>query len=318
MLRCITAPTDDATLRRAINYYKAKWGLVMKKIIAPLISCVALGFLMTPVAFAQTPDGQTPADETVCEEAELGGALKGLCNAYCEAMDCDADPNANINACESVHGKFLKKSGGIELPCVIPPVPDTDGDSVPDDVDNCAYTPNDQADGDGDGVGDACDNCPQTGNTDQADFDLDEVGDACDNCPVDANTDQADGDGDGEGDACEAGPVEYSPEVKFLHFTDNLITKISLIVAPEWLETDEVSLEIEIWGINDGYHEHGFQVVLVSATDVIVIDNGEASVELDWTTDTLTTHSPEDYTACVQAIVDGQYFGPLGCLDITK
>jgi len=273
---------------------------------------------MTPVAFAQTPDGQTPADETVCEEAELGGALKGLCNAYCEAMDCDADPNANINACESVHGKFLKKSGGIELPCVIPPVPDTDGDSVPDDVDNCAYTPNDQADGDGDGVGDACDNCPQTGNTDQADFDLDEVGDACDNCPVDANTDQADGDGDGEGDACEAGPVEYSPEVKFLHFTDNLITKISLIVAPEWLETDEVSLEIEIWGINDGYHEHGFQVVLVSATDVIVIDNGEASVELDWTTDTLTTHSPEDYTACVQAIVDGQYFGPLGCLDITK
>ncbi len=34
---------------------------------------------------------------------------------------------------------------------------DSDGDGIPDDVDNCPFTPNpDQADADGDGVGDAC------------------------------------------------------------------------------------------------------------------------------------------------------------------
>ncbi|RLA05238.1 MAG: hypothetical protein DRQ59_16290 [Gammaproteobacteria bacterium] len=233
-------------------------------------------------------------------------------------MDCDADPNANINACESVHGKFLKKSGGIELPCVVDPVPDTDGDSVPDDLDNCAYTPNDQADGDGDGVGDACDNCPQTGNPDQADLDLDGVGDACDNCPADANSDQADGDSDGEGDACEAGPVAFSPEVFAVGFSDSLVTRVDLIIAPEWMETDDVSLEIDIWGINGGHHEHGFQVELASGTDLIFIDQGKALVRVDWTTDAILTHSPENYTACVQAMVDGQPFGPSGCKDVTK
>jgi hypothetical protein len=295
------------------NNYKAKRGIAMRKLINPLISCVALGFLMTPVAFAQTPDGQTPADETVCEEAKLGGVLKGLCNAYCEAMDCDADPNANINACESVHGKFLKKSGGIELPCVVPPVPDTDGDSVPDDVDNCAYTPNDQADADGDGIGDACDNCPQTSNSDQADLDLDGVGDACDNCPADANSDQADGDSDGEGDACEAGPVEFLVEADSLFFQNGLVSILWVLVAPEWHESDVVSLAIEITGINAGFHEHGSQELLVSETTILAIDQGQALVSLDWTTDPNLTHSPETYTVCVQAMVDGQPFGVENC-----
>ena len=109
--------------------------------------------------------------------------------------------------------------------------PDSDGDGVTDDVDNCRNTPNaDQADADGDGVGDACDNCASTANADQADADRDSIGDACDetptgdptappldadedgipddedNCPNTPNADQTDTDGDGRGDLCDETP----------------------------------------------------------------------------------------------------------------
>jgi len=44
---------------------------------------------------------------------------------------------------------------------VITGAPDTDGDTIPDSIDNCLDTYNpDQTDTDGDGVGDACDACP--------------------------------------------------------------------------------------------------------------------------------------------------------------
>ena len=108
--------------------------------------------------------------------------------------------------------------------------PDTDGDGVNDDVDNCPSDANpDQADNDGDGIGDVCDpdddndgiddmmdNCPLDMNADQADNDGDGIGDVCDpdddndgiddtmdNCPLDMNADQADNDGDGIGDVCD-------------------------------------------------------------------------------------------------------------------
>ena len=59
--------------------------------------------------------------------------------------------------------------------------PDTDGDGVTDNEDNC---PNDynpaQSDSDSDNVGDLCDNCPDISNSNQMDGDNDEIGDACD------------------------------------------------------------------------------------------------------------------------------------------
>ena len=71
---------------------------------------------------------------------------------------------------------------------------DSDGDGVPDLIDNCVNVPNpDQKDPDGSGLGDACkdydhdgilnayDNCPNTPNHDQLDTDADGIGDACDN-----------------------------------------------------------------------------------------------------------------------------------------
>lgn len=67
-------------------------------------------------------------------------------------------------------------------------IPDTDGDGVKDDTDNCAYT----------------------SNRDQADADLDGVGDACDTCEDKADPDQADGDGDGYGDVCDYYPLDKS------------------------------------------------------------------------------------------------------------
>ena len=161
--------------------------------------CALLFFVPVALIEQSLAAGETDA----CMQAELGGALKGLCNAYCEAMDCDGNPTANIVACESVRDRFLRKSGGIEPPCLVAPPLDSDGDGVPDDVDNCALTYNDQTDVDGDGIGDVCDNCSAHGNPLQEDQDMDFVGDACDNCPIDANADQADSNLDGIGDACE-------------------------------------------------------------------------------------------------------------------
>lgn len=141
------------------------------------------------------------------------GRALGLCNAYCVAMKCGSSPRASARACASIKENFFKLSPGQALPCdsVQPPPLDTDGDGVPDSVDNCDSTANgNQSDADQDGVGDACDNCAQASNPLQADGDADGVGDFCDNCPGTPNTDQLDLDPfNGIGDACE--PVLCTP-----------------------------------------------------------------------------------------------------------
>lgn len=78
------------------------------------------------MAHASTADGQTPAEETVCDV--YSGAAFGLCNAYCEAMDCEllddgddfTNPNASVNACMKVKDNFMKITGETALPCDCP------------------------------------------------------------------------------------------------------------------------------------------------------------------------------------------------------
>jgi hypothetical protein len=80
---------------------------------ALLLTCAGTG-----AAMAQTPDGQPPSQESVCD-GELGAAY-GLCNAYCEAMDCDsANPQASPTACSKVRANYMKHTGH-DLPCEQP------------------------------------------------------------------------------------------------------------------------------------------------------------------------------------------------------
>jgi hypothetical protein len=74
--------------------------------------------LAVPALANGTPDGQPPSEETVC--SGLDGVLFGLCNAYCEAMDCDSpQPQASPTACARVLGNFMKHSGGQPPPCAV-------------------------------------------------------------------------------------------------------------------------------------------------------------------------------------------------------
>jgi hypothetical protein len=98
---------------------------------------------------------------------------------------------------------------------------DSDGDGIPDVVDNCPSVPNpSQTDTDGDQVGDACDNCPTIANPLQQDCNLDGIGDACeiaagaldcnlngvpDTCDI-ANGTSLDTNHNGIPDECETGP----------------------------------------------------------------------------------------------------------------
>jgi hypothetical protein len=80
--------------------------------------CLAVLIAMPIAAGAQTPDEETPAEEAVCDDET--GTLKGLCNAYCEAMDCHLDEgvHASQEACDRVLANYRKKSGDVDPPCL--------------------------------------------------------------------------------------------------------------------------------------------------------------------------------------------------------
>src|SRR5215470_20414343 len=65
-----------------------------------------------------TPDGMPPSRETVCNG--LSGAAFGLCNAFCEAQDCDVHPRPS---CDHLRENFLKQTGSAVFPCELTPTP---------------------------------------------------------------------------------------------------------------------------------------------------------------------------------------------------
>ena len=68
--------------------------------VAGILALAALTAMPLPAA-AQTPDGQTPSQETSCNGQT--GAAYGLCTSSCEAMDCDSTaPAASATACNKV------------------------------------------------------------------------------------------------------------------------------------------------------------------------------------------------------------------------
>lgn len=85
----------------------------MRKLILGLGAFLG-AFITAPMGAASTPDGETPAEEHMCDG--YSGAAFGLCNAYCEAMDCDDDPNADDEACDAVANKFHARTGK-DVPC---------------------------------------------------------------------------------------------------------------------------------------------------------------------------------------------------------
>jgi hypothetical protein len=107
-----------------------------------VLIAVLISFLLLPAgSHAKTPDGSTPSEETVC--SGLQGAAFGLCNAYCEAQDCDVHPRPS---CAHLLANFRRITGVPSFPCdarcgdgTIGPGEDCDppGTICPDQVTTC-------------------------------------------------------------------------------------------------------------------------------------------------------------------------------------
>jgi hypothetical protein len=204
---------------------------------------ISLPNISAQTVTALFPNGIDLSDFDV-DEAEFGQdpELRTLVSQVTNTANLIDGATAEQNFEMAINGLQGYQDPRMDWPAP-PDESDSDGDGVPDTIDNCPTVANtNQLDSDDDGIGDACDsdsdpdsdgdgvpdsidNCPSVANTNQLDSDDDGIGDACDsdsdpdsdgdgvpdsidNCPSVANADQVDSDGDGDGDACD--PFEFT------------------------------------------------------------------------------------------------------------
>ena len=102
----------------------------MKRLVKFLLILLPTVFFFTP-AVAQTPDGETPASEGVCDVlVDHTPGLYGLCVAYCEAHDADLlSPGGDPHTLDTPNRKILENyrkrmgAGDPDMPCVQDPCP---------------------------------------------------------------------------------------------------------------------------------------------------------------------------------------------------
>lgn len=87
-----------------------------KRIGLSLALAVTLGTPAAALAYGDgTPDEQPPAEEPPCDAAGLHDAAYGLCIAYCEANDCEIQPD--MTACDRLRANYAKLTGEDLFPC---------------------------------------------------------------------------------------------------------------------------------------------------------------------------------------------------------
>ena len=97
---------------------------LIKTFQAALASLVLFGGV-TSTSIASTPDGETPANEGVCDILQgASPGLYGLCVAYCEAQDLDlvGDKETPNNRILANYRKKMK-AGDPDMPCLQVPCP---------------------------------------------------------------------------------------------------------------------------------------------------------------------------------------------------
>jgi hypothetical protein len=98
------------TRRKEMTQISVLWSMREPRVYLGLAAAIVM--FAAGSAFAKTPDGMPPSQETVC--SGLTGAAFGLCNAYCEAQDCDVHPRPS---CPVLRRNFQRITGSPVFPC---------------------------------------------------------------------------------------------------------------------------------------------------------------------------------------------------------
>lgn len=106
----------------------------IKKSLGWAIAFLSLASLMGlgTAANASTPDGETPANEGVCDSLHGGTpGLYGLCVAYCEAQDLDLVGDKEVPN-NKILANYRKKmqAGDPDMPCIQVPCPCWNADQL--------------------------------------------------------------------------------------------------------------------------------------------------------------------------------------------